>query len=113
MSSMSSEHLGAFASGSSKAGPLTGVSHFLPTSKRIVQFSEGREPAPGDKVVYVDGTFDLFHTGHIEFLKRAKELGDYLLVGVHDDMVGRGLPVNDKADFIRQSMLSKGQIIRL
>lgn len=63
------------------------VSHFLPTSKRIVQFSKGIEPKASDRVVYVDGTFDLFHVGHIEFLKRAKELGDFLIVGVHDDQV--------------------------
>ncbi|KAI8983820.1 hypothetical protein BDB01DRAFT_790235 [Pilobolus umbonatus] len=61
------------------------VSHFLPTSRRIVQFSEGREPKSTDRVIYVDGTFDLFHVGHIEFLKRAKALGDFLIVGIHDD----------------------------
>jgi ethanolamine-phosphate cytidylyltransferase len=70
----------------SKSGSnVTTISHFLPTSRRIVQFSEGKEPKQNDKVVYVDGTFDLFHVGHIEFLKRAKALGDFLIVGVHED----------------------------
>ncbi|KAJ2252619.1 choline phosphate cytidylyltransferase, partial [Coemansia sp. RSA 454] len=36
------------------AGALTGIAHYLSTSKKIVQFSSGREPAPGDRVVYVD-----------------------------------------------------------
>lgn len=31
------------------------------------------------------GTFDLFHFGHLEILRRAKELGDYLLVAVSTD----------------------------
>ena len=35
--------------------------------------------------VYVDMAADLFHYGHIEFLKQARALGDYLLVGVHGD----------------------------
>lgn len=87
LAEVSAQDLDLFSEGATKAGCSTGVSHFLPTSRKIVQFSEGREPAPGDKVVYVDGTFDLFHTGHIEFLRRAKEQGDYLFVGVHDDQV--------------------------
>ncbi|CAG8545073.1 920_t:CDS:2 [Paraglomus occultum] len=87
LASVSNEDLTTFSGDSSMQTPVTKVSHFLPTSRRIVQFSEGREPKPTDKVVYVDGTFDLFHLGHIEFLKRARALGDYLLVGVHDDQV--------------------------
>jgi glycerol-3-phosphate cytidylyltransferase len=31
------------------------------------------------------GTFDLFHIGHLQILKRAKELGNYLIVGVSTD----------------------------
>ena len=35
--------------------------------------------------VYVDMVADLFHYGHVAFLKKARALGDYLLVGIHAD----------------------------
>lgn len=61
------------------------VSHFLPTSRRIVQFSNGKGPGPNARVVYIDGAFDLFHAGHVEILKSARQLGDFLLVGIYAD----------------------------
>ncbi|KAF8407353.1 hypothetical protein HHK36_006481 [Tetracentron sinense] len=61
------------------------ISHFLPTSRRIVQFSNGKGPGPNACVVYIDGAFDLFHAGHVEILKSARQLGDFLLVGIHCD----------------------------
>lgn len=36
-------------------------------------------------VVYVDMVGDLFHAGHVNMLKRAKDMGDYLIVGLMSD----------------------------
>jgi len=77
--SMSQDH--------SARSPWTGLSQFLPTTRRIIQFSEGKEPAPGDRIVYVAGAFDLFHVGHLDFLEKARALGDYLIVGLHTDPI--------------------------
>lgn len=35
--------------------------------------------------VYVDMVADLFHAGHVAFLRQARRLGDELIVGIHDD----------------------------
>ncbi|MBA0700063.1 hypothetical protein Goari_001635 [Gossypium aridum] len=71
------------------------LSQFLPTSRRIVQFSNGKGPGPNARIVYIDGAFDLFHAGHVEILKKARQLGDFLLVGIYPDYIvseQRGMP---------------------
>ncbi|KAJ3075583.1 Ethanolamine-phosphate cytidylyltransferase [Rhizoclosmatium hyalinum] len=68
-----------------KSKPVSSVSQFLTTATRLAHFTTPRDLTPSDVIIYVHGAFDLFHVGHIEFLKAAKALGTYLIVGVHDD----------------------------
>ncbi len=45
----------------------------------------------GKKVVFTNGVFDLLHLGHIDYLSKAKDLGNYLVVGVNSDKSARKL----------------------
>uniref|UniRef100_A0A8C9T7B8 ethanolamine-phosphate cytidylyltransferase n=1 Tax=Scleropages formosus TaxID=113540 RepID=A0A8C9T7B8_SCLFO len=67
--------------------PWTGVSQFLQTSQKIIQFASGKEPQPGDTIIYVAGAFDLFHIGHVDFLETVYKQAEkpYVIVGLHFD----------------------------
>jgi len=39
----------------------------------------------GKKVVFTNGCFDLIHAGHVDYLAKAKEFGDVLIVAVNSD----------------------------
>lgn len=45
----------------------------------------------GRRVVLTNGVFDLLHTGHLYFLKKARELGDALLIALNADASVRAL----------------------
>lgn len=44
-----------------------------------------------DKIVFTNGCFDLLHLGHVDYLERARTLGDRLVVGVNSDASVRRL----------------------
>jgi D-glycero-beta-D-manno-heptose 1-phosphate adenylyltransferase len=44
-----------------------------------------RELGKNNKIVYTHGAFDLFHAGHLEFLRLSKEKGQILIVGIEPD----------------------------
>ena len=39
----------------------------------------------GKKIVFTNGCFDLIHAGHVTLFKKAKSLGDVLIVGINSD----------------------------
>lgn len=45
----------------------------------------------GKVVVLTNGCFDILHVGHIRYLRRARELGDFLVVGLNSDASVRAL----------------------
>lgn len=59
--------------------------------------------AAGRTVLFTNGVFDILHAGHVGFLRRARALGDVLVVGVNTDtgarrLKGAGRPVNPERD---------------
>ena len=51
-------------------------------------------------LVFTNGVFDLLHRGHVEYLERARALGDRLVVGVNGDRSARGLGKGDGRPFV-------------
>ena len=65
--------------------------------------------ALGERIVMTNGCFDILHPGHLDYLERAKKLGDRLVVAVNDDhsisrLKGPSRPVNELSN--RMRMLS-------
>jgi len=57
----------------------------------------------GKRIVFTNGVFDILHAGHVQILRRAKRLGDVLVVGVNSDasvrrLKGETRPINHERD---------------
>lgn len=57
------------------------------------------------KIVFTNGCFDILHLGHIDYLHKARNLGDLLIVGLNSDssithLKGTSRPINEEKDRI-------------
>ena len=60
---------------------------------------------PQRKIGYMSGTWDLFHVGHLNLIKRAKQYCDFLVVGIHKDASHKGketfIPFDERMEIVR------------
>lgn len=77
-----------------------------PTSLKIVTRKElealrAKWRNEGQKVVFTNGVFDLIHLGHVDYLEKARNLGDKLIVALNTDasvkrLKGPNRPISDE-----------------
>ncbi len=78
----------------------------LPIQEKIFQLDELKEQVAkwkslGEKIVFTNGCFDLIHRGHLDYLSKARSLGDRLVLGLNSDesvkrLKGSERPINDQ-----------------
>jgi rfaE bifunctional protein nucleotidyltransferase chain/domain len=59
--------------------------------------------AQGKRVIFTNGTFDILHRGHVQYLAKARRMGDVLMVGLNTDasirrIKGPRRPINGNTD---------------
>ncbi|MBZ0199556.1 MAG: D-glycero-beta-D-manno-heptose 1-phosphate adenylyltransferase [Ignavibacteriaceae bacterium] len=59
------------------------MSSILTREELVIKRNELK--AEGKKVVFTNGCFDILHSGHVDYLTKAKMKGDILIVGVNSD----------------------------
>ena len=78
----------------SSSSKVIDLEHLLPILQNIRK---------NKKIVFTNGVFDVIHKGHIYYLRKAKQLGDLLILGLNADssvkrIKGEGRPINNEAD---------------
>jgi rfaE bifunctional protein nucleotidyltransferase chain/domain len=78
----------------------------MSTAKKIVNREQAREIVQqwkdqGQEVVFTNGCFDILHLGHIDYLEKARSLGDRLVIGLNTDpsvqrLKGPQRPINSE-----------------
>lgn len=68
------------------------------------------------KIVFTNGCFDIIHPGHIDYLEKARSLGDKLIIGLNSDesikrLKGATRPINNTS--FRQTILTAFEFVDL
>ena len=67
---------------------MSSKNKILPIDQAIEMISDWKKH--DKKIVFSNGCFDIVHAGHVDYLEKAKGLGDYLVIGLNtDDSVSR------------------------
>jgi len=85
------------------------------TSRETAHFRLASARFFGKKIVFTNGVFDLMHLGHVDYLAKAKDCGDILVVGMNSDssvkMLNKGTtrPLQDQTS--RATVLASLQFV--
>jgi rfaE bifunctional protein nucleotidyltransferase chain/domain len=69
------------------------------TEKAVIKTAQWKKA--GERVVFTNGCFDLIHFGHLQYLEKARSLGDRLVIGLNSDdsvsrLKGKHRPIKDQ-----------------
>lgn len=75
--------------------------------------------AAGKKIVFTNGCFDILHRGHATYLRKARSLGDLLIIGLNSDasvkrLKGESRPINNEDDraYILESLECVSYVVK-
>lgn len=78
----------------------------MPTKNKICSLKAAQKKVAdlkqkSKKTVFTNGCFDIVHLGHVDYLEKAKSLGDFLIVGINSDqsiqnIKGKDRPIIDE-----------------
>ncbi len=71
-----------------------GIPKLLPLNKLLPILERRR--MHGERIVFTNGCFDILHAGHVDYLEKARALGDLLVVGLNSDLSVRKIKGNDR-----------------
>lgn len=92
---------------------LEALNHKITTKEKLSKTIAAKR-IYGNKFVFTNGCFDLLHPGHLRYLAQARDLGDFLIIGLNSDdsvrrLKGPNRPIQNEA--IRAELLAALHVV--